>query len=101
MATVQTFRNHNQKQFRLAFSEFGGAKKGVNALSRRETRNHSFFVFNNIMHMCTKQMPGAFIVLVSSGSIPANAPSPNAVQSPDTEVRSLRFNISEDYEGEM
>ena len=48
-------------------------------------------------------MPSAFIFLVSSGSIPANAPLsppplPPAMQSPDTEVRSLRLNISEDYE---
>ena len=38
MATVQTFRNHNLKQLSLAFSKSEGAKKGVNALSRREKR---------------------------------------------------------------
>ena len=48
------------------------------------------------MHMCTTQIPRAFIVLVTSGSIPANAPlTPPALQSPDTEVLSLRFNISQ------
>ena len=43
------------------------------------------------MHMCTKQMPSAFIFLVSSGSIPPNA---------SYEVLIWGSITQQDYEGE-